>query len=73
METLINMYSERDNLFIATNYPIEINFGKYIPILMQISSTSIASLATYLYRNNIFAKPLDLVPMYIQDFIPKKS
>jgi hypothetical protein len=73
MEALTSMYSEKNNLFIATNYPIEINFGQYIPTLMKISSTFIASLASYMYKNNIFAEPIDLVPMYIQEFVPKNS
>jgi tRNA threonylcarbamoyladenosine biosynthesis protein TsaB len=71
LDLLSQKYSNNNNLVIATNIPIKINFGNYIPTLSYISASSIAKLATKMYSNNEFTNSIDIQPLYIQNFIPR--
>lgn len=64
-------------VFLVTNYPIEYKFLDNISYGLReqkyISASDIAFLGVEMYLREEFSSPLDLVPVYIQDFIPNKK
>ncbi|MPN35058.1 hypothetical protein SDC9_182552 [bioreactor metagenome] len=63
-------YSERKNLFITTNSKLNIDFGVYLPQFSQISASMVGVLSTVMYSRHEFADSNELVPLYVQDFVP---
>jgi len=64
-------YSKNESLFLSTNGKIEVDFGIYLPEFSQITAATVGKLAIQMYRNNEFSEPDELVPLYVQDFVPR--
>jgi tRNA threonylcarbamoyladenosine biosynthesis protein TsaB len=72
LSDLKKQFGEKENLLITANQKIALDFGIIVPEFMQISAATVAAFAARMYGNNEFANPEELIPMYVQDFVPKK-
>jgi hypothetical protein len=70
IDAIAEQFADSD-IYITTNYWININFGKYISPLSCISSSFIARLASKMYIENNFINPVEIQPLYVQDFVPR--
>jgi tRNA threonylcarbamoyl adenosine modification protein YeaZ len=83
IEVLNENYSEKENLFLASNQKIDfeiLNFSeklsekiKLFPELFQINASIIAKFAVKMFEKNLFANSEDLIPLYVQEFVPKTN
>lgn len=74
-----NLYKNSKNIFITSNQ--ELNFELFkdsqnemqiIPELTKTKAAIIANYAIKLFEQNIFADSTELVPLYVQEFVPKQ-
>jgi len=72
IDDIKNKYAKNELLFLSTNQKIEIDLGIYLSDFSQITGATVGRLAIQMYQNNEFTEPDKLVPLYIQDFIPKQ-
>jgi tRNA threonylcarbamoyladenosine biosynthesis protein TsaB len=71
-DAIIHKYNDCNDLYLTTNYPINLNIGQTLANLSTISASVIADYAVPIYRRGDFVDADWLVPMYVQDFVVKK-
>ncbi len=69
----INAKYFQQNIVIASNQAIDLKCGLKMKKNSQISASMIAEYGYNLYKNNDFTNSEDIVPLYIQEFIPKPN
>ena len=79
-----NLYKNSKNIFVTSNQELNSelfnselfknspNEIQIIPELTKMRASIIANYAVKLFKQNIFADSTELVPLYIQEFIPKQ-
>jgi tRNA threonylcarbamoyladenosine biosynthesis protein TsaB len=74
-----NLYKNSKNIFVTSNQELNSELFKnspneiqIIPELTKMRASIIANYAVKLFKQNIFTDSTELVPLYIQEFIPKQ-